>query len=235
MEAWNSRMNIILLSLVLAGIPQSVDDIVAKHIEARGGATKFAAIQSMKLTGRIKFGVRDFVPLTVHATASGKFRLEIPALSALQIFDGKTAWNGDQAVDGDFATQILDQAGSAIGGPLWDSKKRGIALESGGRVTWKDHEVILVKATLPTGTRMNIYLDPATYLETGEELFVKIQGKDAVIEETVSDDKRFGGVLFPCVYVSGPKGEPPNNRLEVLNVDINPKLDAAVFRPPSAK
>jgi outer membrane lipoprotein-sorting protein len=212
---------------------QSADEIVAKHIAARGGAEKFAAIQAVRITGRIKFDDNPFTPVTVLVTASGKFRLDLTAggQAILQRYDGKTAWQGDQAVTGENATQILDQASSGITGPLWDYKNRHIQVEAGGTGKWRDHAAILLRLTLPTGTKMVMYLDPVTYLEIGEELYIKINGQPAVIEESVADDRRFGGVLFPCTFISNVRGQDPGQRLEIQNVEINPAIEDSVFRP----
>ena len=152
----------------------------------------------------------------------------------LQGYDGKTAWQGAAAVTGAQRTQVLDQAISAIGGPLVDYKSRGNHVEFPGHENWKGRDTIKLKVTLSTGTLMNIYLDPKTYLEVGEELYVKINGVDSIIEETVADDKPFGGVLFPTTFVSSVKGQSTGQRLEVQSMTINPVLSPSLFRLPGA-
>ena len=47
----------LLLALILAvASPLTVPEIVAKHVEARGGASKLAAVQSLRLNGKMLFG-----------------------------------------------------------------------------------------------------------------------------------------------------------------------------------
>jgi hypothetical protein len=40
-----------------------------------------------------------------------------------------------------------------------------------------------------------------------------------------------GGVLFPCSFVSGVKGQTAVQHLEMLAIEINPAIDDTVFRP----
>lgn len=53
------------------------------------------------------------------------------------------------------------------------------------------------------------------------------------IEETIGDYRRFGGLLWPCLFVSGPKGAADRARLEIENMEINPALDESLFRMPA--
>src|SRR5258708_7057954 len=96
----SSRVLVVLMSACCTALPcQTAEEIVAKHIDARGGAAKFAAIRTMRVTGRIKFGDGEFGPITVLATAAGKFRMELNAgdVHVMQGFDGDKAWQGSEA------------------------------------------------------------------------------------------------------------------------------------------
>lgn len=210
---------------------QTAEELIAKHLAARGGAEKFAAIRTMRTEGRIKFGDGEFSPIIVLAKRPAKFYVSFKINGNLmeQRYDGTTAWSGDSAATGAIKNQILDQAGSAIGGPLIDAKARGNKVSFAGKEKWKDHDTLKLAVTLPTGTRMAIYLDPKTYLEIGEELFAKVNGEDNVIEETVSEDKRFDGMLFPTLFLSRFKDQ--RQRLEIQKMLINPPLADSEFKP----
>ncbi len=227
------------LLLSLAGLPvsaQTAAEIVAKHIEARGGADKMAAIKSMRIEGRMKLATDDFAPFTVLASRPSNFRLEFNSKTRkiVQGYDGKTAWQDDAPATGAAKTQVLDQAIGAIGGPLVDYKERGIKVDFAGKEKWKSHDTLKLKVTLPTGTVMNVYLDPKSYLEVGEELYWKNNGVESLIEETVAGDKAFGGVLFPTKFESRLKGSDTGQVLEVQNIVVNPVIAASKFKLPAA-
>jgi hypothetical protein len=229
-------IRILILVLATAASAQTVDEIIAKHLAARGGAEKFAAIRTMRTEGRIKFGEGEFSPITVLAKRPSKFYVsfKLGQDTIEQRYDGATAWSGATVATGASKNQILDQAGSAIGGPLLDGKARGNKITFAGKEKWKNLDTLKLKVTLPiTGTQMAIYLDSKTYLEVGEELFVKLNGADAVIEETVSEDKRFDGLLFPTLFLSHVVGQQASQRLEIQKMAINPPIADSAFRPPA--
>ena len=54
----------VVLALLLLAAPDAapqltVDQIVARHVQARGGAQALASLQSLRLTGRAVFGGED--------------------------------------------------------------------------------------------------------------------------------------------------------------------------------
>jgi hypothetical protein len=231
------RLSILILAAVASLSAQTADEIIAKHLAARGGAEKFAAIRTMRTEGRIKFGDGEYSPIAVLAKRPAKFYVSFKIGKEMieQRYDGVTAWSGAAAASGAAKNQILDQAGSAIGGPLLDAKARGNKVEFAGKEKWKNQDTLKLRVTLPTtGTTMAIYLDPRSYLEVGEELFVKLNGADSVIEETVSEDKRFDGMLFPTLFLS--HVDQTKQRLEIQRMVINPPIADSAFRPaPAAK
>ena len=42
-----------------ASAPMTVDQLVAKNVEARGGAAKLGALRSLRVTGKVAFGAGD--------------------------------------------------------------------------------------------------------------------------------------------------------------------------------
>jgi outer membrane lipoprotein-sorting protein len=73
---------------------QSVDEIIAKYVQARGGADKLKSVQSIKTTATMTMGPGMELPGTVIQKRPKFARLEFTAqgLTAVQAFDGKDAW-----------------------------------------------------------------------------------------------------------------------------------------------
>ena len=71
----------------------TVDDIIAKNLQAKGGAAKWQSMKSVKMTGKMTAQGTE-MPLTVYAMRPNFNRQEItmPAGKAIQAFDGTTAW-----------------------------------------------------------------------------------------------------------------------------------------------
>src|SRR3974390_3135837 len=86
------------------GQAQSMDDLLAKHLQARGGAEKIGAVPSLKLTGKIlMIPLNDFrkpagpgqeAPVTLVVKRPDRVRMEIDreGKKVVQAYDG-----GDKA------------------------------------------------------------------------------------------------------------------------------------------
>ena len=72
---------------------QTVDEIVAKNLQAKGGAEKWKAVTSVKMTGKITMQGME-LPLTVYAKRPNFNRQEVIVQDrqVIQAFDGTTAW-----------------------------------------------------------------------------------------------------------------------------------------------
>ena len=57
---------LVVLSAAAAAHAQTVDEIVAKNLQAKGGAEKWKAVNTVKMTGKITMQGLD-LPLTVYA------------------------------------------------------------------------------------------------------------------------------------------------------------------------
>src|ERR1700674_402579 len=89
----------LLLALILAATqPLTADEIVARHVAARGGAAKLEALQSLRLDGKGVFGDGDFA---INAAVSPISKLPdsirrevtLQGLTAVDAYDGKESWS----------------------------------------------------------------------------------------------------------------------------------------------
>ena len=213
---------------------------MVQSLQARGGADRFAAISSLRITGRIRFAQGAFGPISVLAQQPSSFRAEltIGPDQIIQTYDGVTGWQSitgthaeaAHALTGPQLDQVIDQAVNAIGGPLVKTQSRGTLVALAGTETVDGKPCYKLKLTFRTGTTMYQYIDKTSKLEIKEELLTKAQGKPLTIRESVSDYRTFGGLLFPCLFISHDDDGSESERLEIQNVEINPKIDASLFR-----
>src|SRR5579863_1654951 len=72
---------------------QTLDEIIAKNIQARGGVEKLKAIKTVRISGKVNQG--DFRAAFVQENRRpGKVREEfiIQGMAQVEAFDGKTGW-----------------------------------------------------------------------------------------------------------------------------------------------
>src|SRR5918992_1219320 len=125
------------LALVSAGVSsaQTVDEIVAKNLKARGGVEKFKSVNSMKINATVTAqGMK--LPVTIYSKRPNMMReeTEIQGQKMIRAFDGSTAWTvnpmmggAPQALTGSAANMAVDSAD--LEGPLVDYKKKGHTVE----------------------------------------------------------------------------------------------------------
>ena len=76
----------------------TVDEIVARHVEALGGAERLAAVRSLRLTGTDVIGGGDFridAEWALLVARPGQVRSEVSlqGLTAINAWDGKDGWS----------------------------------------------------------------------------------------------------------------------------------------------
>jgi hypothetical protein len=82
-----------ILSIMALLLVQSVDDVVAKALAARGGVKRIKAIQTQRLTGRISL-TGGAGPLEVEMKRPGMMReaVTLGGKSMIRTTDGKVGW-----------------------------------------------------------------------------------------------------------------------------------------------
>ena len=149
----------------------SVDDIIAKNLQAKGGAEKWQAVKSVKMTGKMTAQGTE-MPLTVYAMRPNFNRQEItlPAGKAIQAFDGTTAWvvnpmlgiQTPQPVPGP-AADLKNTAD--FDGALINYKAKGNTIDLVGSEKLEGKNVYHLKVTMKGGQVQHYFLDADTGIE----------------------------------------------------------------------
>ncbi|MBV9572553.1 MAG: hypothetical protein JOY93_00755, partial [Acidobacteriales bacterium] len=144
----------VVLSLLLpAAWAQNVDDIIAKNVQARGGADKLKSVQSVKTTATMALGGGMEAPGTLIQKRPAFARLEftVQGLTAVQAYDGSTAWQvmpfmgkkDPEKMSADEAKEMEETAD--IDGPFVDYKSKGNKVELLGKVKMEGSDVYKLK------------------------------------------------------------------------------------------
>jgi hypothetical protein len=234
------------LALLIAAAPaesgaQTLDEILARNLEARGGAQRLASVQSLRLTGQIQFGVGLSGPFTLERRRPRSMRAEfvLEGARGVQAFDGRLAWTlapgekAAEALSGREAGEVEEQAD--LDGPLLDWKAKGHALELLGRQKLSDRDTWALRLTTAKGNLRTLFLDARTFLEACIEGTRTLGGEELMIESWLSDYRSVDGIQLPFRIESGPKGLRERQRIAFDKAELNVPLDAARFRMPAAR
>jgi outer membrane lipoprotein-sorting protein len=236
-----------LLTLAAAALgtaarAQTVDELIAKNAEARGGLDKMKAVHSVRMTGKMTMGPGMEAPITVELKRPASVRMEftIQGMTGVQAFDGQTGWSIDpfgrknaEPMSAEDQKEIEEQAD--IDGPLVDYKAKGHSVELLGKEKVEGSDAYKLKVTLKGGDVRYIYLDTDSYLEIKAESKRSIRGSEMEVESTIGDYKEVAGLLYPHSIQNGAKGRPEKQNIVVDKIEVNPALDDARFKMPSGE
>lgn len=236
-----SRVLLGLAASASLGVPafaQSVDGLVARSLEARGGLARLRTIKSVRMTGEISMGDVDApIVIEIKKPASVRSELTLEEAVLVQAYDGQDAWGvrpGDLGAERLPAEMAKDVAARAdIEGPLADYAAKGFQLELVGAREVESGEAHVLRLTRPGGEIEDHFLDAESFLPVRIEVRRKVQGKELVAETVLDDYEEVGGVLWPHTIESGVKGRDERQTLTISKIEVDPVIDESRFRMPA--
>jgi outer membrane lipoprotein-sorting protein len=221
---------------------QSVDEIIAKNVQARGGADKLKSVKSIKSTATMSMGPGIEAPGTLIQKRPALARLEftVQGLTAVQAYDGKNGWQimpfmgkkDPELMSADEAKEIEENAD--LDGPLVDYKSKGHQVELQGKEKIEGTDAYKLKVTLKNGDVQTIYIDSDSFLDIKEVIKRTVRGTEQEIESAIGDYKPVDGIMFPFAVESGIKGTDQKQKLTITKVELNVPADDSLFKMPAA-
>jgi len=231
----------LLFAVSMQGAEPTVDEILAKNAEAKGGIDKLRSLQAVRFSGKMNMGGME-APFSMTKKRPDNMRVEftIQGLTGAQAFDGKNGWlvmpfmgkTEPEAMSGDMLKDVMEQAD--FDGPFIDTKKKG-------------HDVALLGTADVEGTRAYklklsrdgndtiVYIDAGSFLDIKAEAKRKVQGQEMESETSYGKYQAFGGLLFPTSIEMKAKGMPGGQSITIEKVELNPELGDDIFTMPAVK
>lgn len=239
----------LLLATLLCFLPlrlssaQTVDEIIKKAIDARGGIDKIKAVQSERISGRVAFshGLEGMVVLELERPHKLYSEITVEGQKVLRAYDGKSAgWTlnpfienkGVVEMSADELKEMPDE--SDLDGPLVDYKSKGSQVELVGKGDSDGKAVYRLKITTRSGEVRSYLIDGSTFLTTKWEGTRKVGNDPVPWESVLSDYREVQGLKFPFKIDQGSPGTEYQQTLTIDKVEINPKIDEAHFAKPAA-
>ncbi len=220
----------------------TLDQVLAKHFEAKGGLAKLKAVTSMRISAKMSGGPMDF-PLVIEAKRPASIRvgINIQGNQIIQAFDGKTGWSVNpfqqsakkdpEPMTPEEVREIEVQAD--MDGPLVDWKEKGHQVELQGREPVEGSDTFKLKLTLKNGDARTIFLDVDNYLEVKQTSKRKIRDTEMETETTMGDYKEVGGLMMAHAMEVGAKGSPQKQKIVIEKVELNVPIADQRFALPA--
>ena len=221
---------------------QTVDEIIAKNVQAHGGADKLKSVRSLRTTA--KFSQGSFrADLRQENKRADKVREEliIQGLAQVQAYDGKTGWqispfggrkDPELLSQDDLKSLVVD---ADIDGPLVDYKEKGHKAELVGHDSMEGTDCFKIKLSMKNGDVRYYYLDADSYLELKLEIQTTIRGALQESELYYGDYEQVNGIYYPFAVEQAQKGSSSRAQVTVEKIEQNVPLEDAHFSMPATK
>jgi hypothetical protein len=217
---------------------ETLEEVIAKHVEARGGEEAWAKIESLKMTGQyMAFSVVS--PFTLQRKRDRRYHMDhLHNEKQVTIaYDGENAWSDNHwnqpgampiapGPDLDAVLRDIDFATS-----LFDYGARDFSAELIGETDVEGIPAIGIKLIRSDDSVDTWYLDPETYLEIARDSPGSDFGRPMPTRTFFDDFRKVGDIVIPH-HVEG-QWYTRDRVMTVESVELNAEIDAALFRIPA--
>jgi len=243
----------VLLTLVFVSLSiaaESVEEIVEKNVEARGGARALAAVDSMRVTGHLLVQGMN-IPYRLEWKRPNKVRFAYethPGRESVQGFDGGKGWKlgpqseGAEILTTDEVSRLLSRCDD-LDSALLRARSEQSVVRLIGRSEVDGRDAYKLAIERPGTEVIYEYVDVKDHLVFRRERTSRIDGAEVDVVTSVSDYREVGGVLYPHVIESrlfnaggeGRRALQGTQAFAVESVSLNVMLDESAFAMPSAR
>jgi hypothetical protein len=220
----------------------TVDELVAKNIEAKGGATVLNNLQTLRTTGKLLVPVQGEIELGYMQIRKqpDEVRTEasLQGMTQIEAYDGKEGWKvspffgrkDPERMSADDVKALVED--TELGGPLADWKAKGSTVEYLGTEDVDGTPAHKLKVTRKNGDVSFVYLDPDHFLEIRIVTQRTLHGAYEEVETDLGDYEKAGGVFVPTSIEIGSKGAADKQKIIIDKVEANVPVDDAIFHFP---
>lgn len=198
-----SSLVVLLTAVASPALGQTVDDIVAKNLKAKGGVEALKSTNTVRMTGKLTApNAPAEMAMVMIAKRPNLVRREMTLNGMTTVFatDGSTVWakqgsGPTMPITGSQADQV--KQGAEFDSVFLNYKEKGHTVELVGNETLKGVPVHHLKVVRKDGLIQDYYLDAQTGLETKMTMDTEQAGVKLKVDTELSDYRDVGGRMVP--------------------------------------
>lgn len=216
----------------------TLEEILAKALEARGGNEAWAKVQTIRLTATTTIhqaGMEAEMVVTMKRPNQYMSETNVAGTKMLQGYDGQRAWYTNPMTG---AAEVMPDAQAAMlrdqadfEGPLVNWAAKGNSVTLVGTVDVDGVKAYKITVKDKTGSTKTLYIDAVTFFEIKMETESDAMGKSVLVEIYRSEYKKVNGVLIPFRVETRMMGMAMSTT-EITDAAVNVQVDDAVFAMP---
>src|SRR5215813_4267058 len=220
----------------------TVDELVAKNVEAKGGPAALNNLQTLRSSGKLLVPVQGLIELGFLQTRKRpdavRTEASLQGMTQIEAYDGKEGWKvspffgrkDPERMSADDVKGLVED--TEMGGPLADWKAKGSTVEYLGTEDVDGTLAHKLKVVRKNGDVSFVYLDPDHFLEIRIVTQRTRHGAYEEIETDLGDYEQAGGVFVPTSIEFGRKGAPDKQHTIIDKLEANVPVDDTLFHFP---
>ncbi len=230
-------MKRILLSLlVLASAftvkAQTADEVIAKHIDAIGGAENWKKVNSMKMEGVLQVqGAEVNVVVTVLHGKGMRQDISVMGMTGYEIVTPTEGWDfmpfqGQTEPEAKTAEELAEaQDNLDAQGELLDYATKGHKVELIGKEDVEGTECFKLKVTKKGGSVSTLFIDPKSFYIVQSKSTQKANGQEVEVTTSYSNYEKLPEGIVMAKSMTLPFGE-----MNMTKITVNGPVEESFFK-----
>ena len=228
-----SAIAILAMLVSVFTFAQTAEEIVAKHIEAVGGAAAWKKVNSIYYEGKMTVqGAEINVTITALNGKGSRQNISVMGMTGYQIVTPTAGWNfmpfqGQTTAEPMTADELKQSADDLdVQGKLIDYKSKGHSVEYLGKDDVEGTECFKLKITTKAGNVETVYIDPKSYYIVRSVVKRTANGQESDVQSDLSNFQKLPeGIVVPF-SITLPFGE-----MVISKAEVNKQVNESTFKP----
>lgn len=224
--------SLLVLAASFTGKAQTADEIIAKHVEAIGGAENWKKVNSIKIEGVMEIqGTEINVTITGLHLKGFRQDISVMGMTGYEIVTPTEGWRympfqGQTEPEAKTAEELAeDQDELDLQNEFVDYQAKGNKVEYLGKEDVEGTECFKLKMTKKGGKVVTYFIDPKTYYLLQSKSTQKANGQEIEVTSTFSNYEKLPEGIVWAKSITLPYGE-----VNMVKITVNGPVDESAFK-----
>lgn len=225
-------LSLLLLAMAFTTKAQTADEIIAKHIDAVGGADNWKKVNSMKMEGVLQVQGTDVnVVVTVLHGKGMRQDISVMGMNGYEIVTPAEGWSfmpfqGQQEPEAMTPEKLAEsQDNMDAQGELLDYASKGHKVELMGKEDVEGTECFKLKVTKKGGSVSTLFIDPKSFYIVQSKTIQKANGQEMEVTTSFSNYEKMPEGIVVAKSMTLPFGE-----MNMTKITVNAPVEESFFK-----